>query len=94
MIRNSNDISIFLTDFKRLATYDSDKEKYYFVFHDKERGGQLTLMLTGDVWSKHGIGEEYCDILETIFSEEECTSLVWFHRKAINKSLKETFIVN
>ena len=94
MIRNSNDISVFLTDFKRLATYDSEKGKYYFIFHDKERGGQLTLMLTSGIWSTHGIGDGYCDIVETTFSEEECTKLVWFHRKAINKSLKETLIVS
>lgn len=94
IIRNSNDIEQFLTDFKRFAAFDETKGKYYFVFHDKERSGQLTLMLTGDEWSTHGLGEGYCDLEETVLSLEDANKLVWLHRKAINKSIKDSLVVS
>ncbi|MCA1029585.1 hypothetical protein LCL95_00905 [Bacillus timonensis] len=92
LIRSSVDIENFLKDFNRFASYDSTKEKHYFVFSDKRRGGQLTLMLKGVNWTVHGMGEGYCDIDETTLSAEECAKFVWFHRKAINQSLKECLV--
>ncbi len=92
VIRNSNDIQRFLNEFSRFAAYDQENEKHYLVFHDKERGGQYTLMLKNNEWSLHGLGEDYCDSEELELSIEECQKFVWQHRKAINKSIKESLI--
>lgn len=94
VIRSSNDIQVFLDEFKRFAAYDSTNGKYYFVFHDKDRGGQLTLMLLNDEWSFHGLGEGYCDKEESSLPLEESQRFVWYHRKAINKSIKESLITS
>lgn len=94
IIRSSNDIEVFLTDFTRFATYDSSKNIYYFVFQDKERGGQLTIMQSENEWSFHGLGEGYCDPEETKLTVEESHKFIWLHRKAINKSIKENLITS
>jgi len=94
VIRKSTDIQLFLTDFKRFASYDPTNEKYYFVFHDKRRGGQLTLMYKAGDYTFHGLGEGYCDLQETILSSEECQKFIWFHRKAINQSIKENLVIS
>ncbi|MBD8068521.1 hypothetical protein [Bacillus sp. PS06] len=96
IIRKSNDVEQFLTEFSRFATYDSDSSinKYYFVFHDKERGGQITLMRTDNGWSYHGLGEGYCDPGETEITTEEGRKLVWLHRKAINQSIKDSLVTS
>lgn len=79
----------FIESFIRIAEFDLAKEKHYFVFDDKDRGGHLTLMNTKGMWSIHGKGEAYCDIDETFLEIENVYSLVWKHRAAINRVLKE-----
>ncbi|MFC4320427.1 hypothetical protein [Litchfieldia salsa] len=92
IIRSSSDIEMFMKDFNRFAAYDSSKNIYYFVFQDKERGGQLTLMQSENQWLYHGLGEGYCDPKETALTVEENQKFVWLHRKAINKSIKDSLI--
>ncbi|WP_035179803.1 hypothetical protein [Alkalihalobacterium bogoriense] len=82
-------IEQFLTSFSEFASFDSQGHKYYFVFHDRERGGQLTLMNTNGNWSIHGKGDKYSDIAETFLAVEEVLPLLWKHRAAVNHAIKE-----
>ncbi|WP_078555297.1 hypothetical protein [Bacillus alkalicellulosilyticus] len=81
-------IEQFLSSFTQFANFDSPQNKYYFVFEDRDRGGQMTLMNTFGVWSIHGKGENYSDLNETLLKEEEVITLVWKHRGAVNRAIK------
>ncbi len=80
----------FLEEFTDIASYDYENEKHYFVFKDKERGGQYTLMKKDERWSIHGKGENYCDDGETMMDDIDGLLLfIWKHRSKINQVLKE-----
>ena len=90
VIRKKLDAMHFLEDFTSIASFDYEKEKHYFVFKDKDRGGQYTLMKKGELWSIHGKGEKYCDQGETAMNNiDELLDFLWKHRSKINLSLKE-----
>ncbi|MEB1806201.1 MAG: hypothetical protein LPK26_02660 [Bacillaceae bacterium] len=88
-IRNKMHIERLLESFCDWAEYDSIQFKNYFVFDDKERGGMITLMKAGDRWSIHGKGDKYCDLAETILEDDDVKKLLWKHRAAVNRSIKE-----
>lgn len=78
-----------LEEFESIADFDYDNGKYYFVFEDKDRDGNYTLMKKDDKWSIHGKGKNYCDIDETVMSDlDELVDFIWKHRSKINQSLK------
>lgn len=80
----------FLEKFTDIASYDYENEKHYFVFKDKERGGQYTLMKKDERWSIHGKGENYCDDGETMMDDiDGLLVFIWKHRSKINHVLKE-----
>ncbi len=84
----------FISNFEKMASYDFEKEKHYFVFYDKERGGQLTLMKSKDnCWTIHGKGEKYCDLCETVLEKSEVQLLIWKNRAAINQQCKKVQVV-
>lgn len=90
IIKRKLDAMQLLEEFTNLASYDAEKQKYYFVFQDKERGGQYTLMKKQNRWSIHGKGENYCDDGETIMNTtDDLLDFLWKHRAKINQSLKE-----
>ena len=83
-------VHAFINAFILLSTFDDHGKKHYLVFSDKNRGGQLTLMRYPDqTWSFHGVGDSYCDPEETYVTTDELQHLVWEHRAAINRKLKE-----
>lgn len=80
----------FLEEFTDMVSYDYENEKHYFVFKDKERGGQYTLMKKDERWSIHGKGENYCDDGETMMDDiDGLLVFIWKHRSNINRVLKE-----
>lgn len=80
----------FLEEFTNIASFDSENAKHYFVFDDKERGGQYTLMKKENQWSFHGMGENYCDDGETMIDDiDDLLNFLWKHRSKINQVLKE-----
>ena len=90
-IRNKSDIELFLKSFRNFADYDTNGQKYYFIFDDMQRDGQWTLMLYGDEkWSLHGKGMDYCDELETFLEQDELSLFLWKNRKMVNNSLKQS----
>lgn len=79
-----------LEEFTNIASYDYENAKHYFVFKDKERGGQYTLMKKDEKWSIHGKGENYCDDGETMMEHlDSLLDFIWKHRSKINQVLKE-----
>ncbi|WP_102347155.1 hypothetical protein [Bacillus sp. Marseille-P3661] len=90
IIRKKIDALHFLEKFQEIASFDDKNSKLYFIFADKIRGGQYTLMKKDDIWSTHGKGEYYCDLSETYLNDiDELIDFIWFHRGKINQSLKE-----
>lgn len=89
VIRKKDHMKQFLESFVAIAEFDAAKEKHYFVFDDKDRGGHITLMNTKGIWSIHGKGDTYCDDDETYLEREIVFGVVWKHRAAINRALKE-----
>ncbi|KEF39109.1 hypothetical protein M670_01498 [Schinkia azotoformans MEV2011] len=90
IIRKKLDAMQFLEKFTDIASYDYENEKHYFVFKDKERGGQYTLMKKDERWSIHGKGENYCDDGETMMDDiDGLLVFIWKHRSKINHALKE-----
>lgn len=84
------DAKKLLDEFTKIASFDHERQKFYFVFADKERGGQYTLMKKGTQWSIHGKGETYCDPDETMMNNfDELINFVWKHRSRINQVLKD-----
>ena len=88
VIRKKIDISKLMMQFADFAQYDIEKEKYYFVFDDRKRNGQWTLMNKDGEWTVHGKGEHYSDITEKILSDKEVLSFVWRNRGAVNEVIK------
>ncbi|WP_017753490.1 hypothetical protein [Calidifontibacillus oryziterrae] len=90
IIKKKKDAKEFLQNFLTVANFDDVNKKYYFVFEDKIRGGQYTLMKKDEQWSTHGKGEDYCEIGETIYTDiDELVNFLWLHRARINQVLKE-----
>lgn len=88
-IKSKKDITAFLEQFANIASYDEAGQKHYFVFDEKKRGGQCTLMKTADgCWTTHEKGEDYCDPDEVEQSEEEVVKLIWNNRGAVNRVLR------
>ncbi|HHY22048.1 MAG TPA: hypothetical protein GX525_09280 [Bacilli bacterium] len=88
VIRKKIDISKLMMQFADFAQFDHEKEKYYFVFEDRKRNGQWTLMNKDGEWTIHGKGEHYSDIDEKRLSEEDVLSFVWGNRGAVNEVIK------
>lgn len=89
IIKKKLDAIRLLEEFNDVASYDYENEKRYFVFKDKERGGQYTLMNMNGRWSIHGKGEDYCDVGETMMDDlDGLLEFVWKHRSKINQALK------
>ena len=90
VIRKKLDGMRLLENFTNISSYDDENEKHYFVFKDKERGGQYTLMKKDERWSIHGKGETYCDDGETMMDDiDRLLDFIWKHRSKINQALKE-----
>ncbi|WP_142302819.1 hypothetical protein [Bacillus sp. FJAT-45350] len=88
-IRKKVQIQQFLSSFSSTVHYDQVKQKHYLVFEDRFRKGQITLMKTNGRWSTHGKGKSYSDIKESYLDEDEVISLVWKHRAAVNRVMRE-----
>lgn len=90
IIKKKLDAMQLLEEFTNIASYDYETEKHYFVFKDKERGGQYTLMKKEERWSIHGKGEHYCDDGETMMNDIDILlDFLWKHRSKINQSIKQ-----
>lgn len=90
IIKKKLDAIQFLEEFSNFVSYDYERQKYYFVFHDKVRGGQYTLMKKDGRWSIHGKGENYCDEGETMMDDNDrLLNFLWKHRSKINQELKK-----
>ena len=91
-IKKKNDINVILDNFSTIAEWDHSGGKHYFVFADRKRGGQWTLMsYGGERFSVHGKGNEYRDENESFFDERNTiVSFLWDNRAAFNATLKET----
>jgi hypothetical protein len=89
-IRKKMDIDLVLDNFSSIAHWDNLDKKHYFVFADRKRGGQWTLMnYANDRFSVHGIGENYLDENESFFYERSSiVSFLWDNRSAFNAALK------
>ncbi|OEH91955.1 hypothetical protein [Bacillus solimangrovi] len=92
-IRTRRDIEKFLNEFDRIAQYDVDNQKWYFVFVDYNRSGFWTLMKKDEQWSLHGKGDTYSDIQERLIDREEVYRHLWKCRKAVNEELKRKVLV-
>ncbi|WP_347551101.1 hypothetical protein ABFG93_04805 [Pseudalkalibacillus hwajinpoensis] len=85
IIKRKRDVEALLSDFEGIAGYDKTGNKHYLVFADFLRNGKCTLMKYSDgSFSIHGKGDAYCDESELFLTEDEVTSFLWKHRKAIN----------
>ncbi|UQZ82334.1 hypothetical protein SK3146_01491 [Paenibacillus konkukensis] len=91
-IKKKSDIETLLNHFSSFAQWDVAGKKHYFVFSDRKRGGQWTLMgYPNDRFSVHGRGEDYLDEQESFFEERESIiSFLWEHRSAFNSAVKQT----
>lgn len=91
LIVYKRDIEYFLNNFKNIASYDNTGQKFYFVFEDNKRKGKWTLMYYENEgkWTKHGKGENYCDIGETQYDKEKLIDFIYKNRKYINNTLRE-----
>ncbi|OXM85248.1 hypothetical protein [Paenibacillus rigui] len=89
-IKKKTDIDAVLDNFSSFAQWDALGKKQYFVFPDRKRGGQWTLMhYSGDTFSVHGLGEDYRDEEEQFFEERQSIiSFLWDHRSAFNSAVK------
>ncbi|WJH34833.1 hypothetical protein N6H14_01195 [Paenibacillus sp. CC-CFT747] len=89
-IKKKADAEFVIDRFNTVAHWDSDGEKHYFVFADRKRGGQWTLMKDGeDRFSIHGLGEDYHDEDEMFFEERSSVvSFMWENRSALNAAFK------
>jgi len=95
-IKNKKDISLFIESFETIAQRDEQGNKLYFVFEDRKRSGQWTLMkYPTNTFSVHGLGEEihgateaYCDENETTLDEKELIQFLWDNRGALNEKIR------
>ncbi|WP_261381231.1 hypothetical protein [Paenibacillus cremeus] len=90
-IKKKIDIDMILDNFSSIAQWDTLGQKHYFVFEDRKRGGQWTLMsYSNERFSVHGIGENYFDESESFFEDRnDVLSFLWEHRSAFNYSSKQ-----
>lgn len=91
VLKSKKDIEQFSTDFPQIASYDEQGKKHYFVFEDKQRNGQWTLMFSDDqkAWTVHGKGETYCDPDEKLLEQKEVVQFIWNNRGSVNKVLRK-----
>lgn len=91
VLKSKKDIEQFLMDFPQIAFYDEQGNKYYFVFDDKQRNGQWTLMFNEHTkaWTIHGKGETYCDPGEQLLEPIEMIQFIWKNRASVNKVLRQ-----
>lgn len=91
VLKSKKDIEQFSNDFPNIALYDEQKNKHYFIFEDRERNGQWTLMLNEDktTWTIHGKGETYCDPDEMPLDSKEMVQFIWKNRGSVNKVLRQ-----
>ncbi|WP_377889975.1 hypothetical protein [Alkalihalobacillus sp. R86527] len=90
VIKSMREVSALLSDFKKIADYDSTGKKHYIIFEDHVREGHWTVMKYDDgTYSIHGKGETYCDKEERVVSTEELKKMLWENRKAVNKVVRE-----
>lgn len=90
VLRSKKDIEQFLMDFPQIAFYDEPGNKHYFIFEDRQRNGQWTLMFSEHTkWTIHGKGETYCDPSEQLLEPTEIVQFVWKNRGAVNKALRQ-----
>lgn len=89
-IVHKKDVARFLKNFQTLSSYDELGKKEYFVFRDKERNGQWTLMYyrAEDKWTIHGKGKDYCDKGETTLSPSDLEQLLYKNRRFVNDTLR------
>jgi|GEM_PF-2067079 len=90
-IRKKTDIDTILDNFSSIAEWDAQGKKLYFIFPDRKRGGQWTLMYyTGDRFSIHGLGESYMDDAEYFFEDRlSLVSFLWDNRSAFNSAVRQ-----
>ncbi|WP_050182261.1 hypothetical protein [Domibacillus robiginosus] len=91
IIKSNKDIEQFLDDFVRISLYDEKGNKHYFVFEDKKRNGQWTLMLNEgtETWTIHGKGHTYCDPGEQVLEPTEIVQFIWKNRGSVNNVLRQ-----
>ncbi|MCM3790056.1 hypothetical protein M3221_16840 [Domibacillus indicus] len=91
VLKSKKDIEQFSIDFPHITFYDEQGNKHYFVFEDKKRNGQWTLMLSEDTkaWTIHGKGSTYCDADEQLLELTEMVQFVWKNRGSVNKALRQ-----
>ncbi|MCM3791429.1 hypothetical protein RG959_20610 [Domibacillus sp. 8LH] len=91
VLRSKKDIEQFSMDFPQIAFYDDQGNKHYFVFEDKQRNGQWTLMFNEytKAWTVHGKGETYCDPDEQLLEPAEMVKFIWKNRSSVNKVLRQ-----
>ncbi|WP_050184320.1 hypothetical protein [Domibacillus robiginosus] len=91
VLKSNKDIEQFSIDFPQIAFYDEQGSKYYFVFEDKQRSGQWTLMFSEDTraWTIHGKGETYCDPGEQLLETTEMVRFLWKNRGSVNRALRQ-----
>ncbi|MCI2255595.1 hypothetical protein L2D08_14575 [Domibacillus sp. PGB-M46] len=96
VLKSKKDIEQFSFDFPEISFYDEYGNKYYFVFEDKQRNGQWTLMFSEETkaWTIHGKGETYCDPDEQMLEPTEIVQFVWKNRGSVNKALREKVTSN
>ncbi|MFD2611693.1 hypothetical protein [Paenibacillus gansuensis] len=90
LIKKKADIDLVLETFPEVAHWDQEGRKHYFVFEDRKRGGQWTLMqYEKDLFSIHGIGLDYADEQEQFFDQpQNIVSFLWENRSAFNAAVK------
>ena len=91
-IKKKSDISLILENFGTLASWDAAGGKHYFVFEDRNRGGQWTLMKYGDGerYSLHGLGTDYHDEEEQFFEDPAgIVAFLWDNRSVYNAAVKK-----
>ena len=91
ILKSKKDIEQFLDGFRRISLYDEQGNKHYFVFEDKKRDGQWTLMLNEwtKTWTLHGKGCTYCDPGEQLLEPTEIVQFIWKNRGSVNKALRQ-----
>lgn len=88
-ITSKKDAAAWMSSFTKNARRDDVRNKQYFVFEDRQRSGQWTVMRYPDgQWTIHGKGDAYCDPDESPLSSEELTTFLWRNRAAVNRAMQ------
>jgi hypothetical protein len=90
LIVYKKDIEYFLNNFLDIAEYDKQRNKNYFVFKDRTRNGNWTLIFYKEEkkWTVHGKGLNYCDKNEQELQRNELIQFLYKNRKYINNELR------